>query len=106
MTERIIAIGDVHGCSKALATLVEAIQPTELDTLVFLGDFIDRGPDGRGVLPLGDCGKGQNIRISRLVENHRRKIGTTAKELAELDTSTTRQVGINSALRIWRRRNN
>jgi serine/threonine protein phosphatase 1 len=50
MSERIIAIGDVHGCSKALASLIDAIQPTEADTLVFLGDFIDRGPDSRGVL--------------------------------------------------------
>lgn len=49
-SERIIAIGDVHGCAKALAALIEAIQPTELDTLVFLGDYIDRGPDSRGVL--------------------------------------------------------
>jgi hypothetical protein len=29
MTDRIIAIGDVHGCAKALATLLEAIQPTQ-----------------------------------------------------------------------------
>ena len=50
MTERIIAIGDIHGCAKALTTLVEAIQPTESDTLVFLGDYIDRGPDSRGVI--------------------------------------------------------
>jgi len=50
MIERIIAIGDIHGCSTALATLIEAIQPTELDTLVFLGDYIDRGPDSKGVL--------------------------------------------------------
>jgi serine/threonine protein phosphatase 1 len=51
MTEgRTIAIGDVHGCSAALAALVGAIDPTELDTLVFLGDFIDRGPDSRTVL--------------------------------------------------------
>src|SRR5947207_1987814 len=41
MTERIIAIGDVHGCSAALAALVRAIDPTALDTLVFLGDYID-----------------------------------------------------------------
>jgi serine/threonine protein phosphatase 1 len=47
---RTIAIGDIHGCAKALATLIEAIQPTEMDTLVFLGDYIDRGPDSRGVL--------------------------------------------------------
>ncbi len=51
MTEgRTIAIGDVHGCSAALAALVRAISPTALDTLVFLGDYIDRGPDSRGVL--------------------------------------------------------
>ena len=50
MTDRIIAIGDVHGCSAALGALLEAIQPTQQDTLVFLGDYIDRGPDSRGVL--------------------------------------------------------
>ena len=50
MTDRIIAIGDVHGCAKALASLLEAIQPTQEDTLVFLGDYIDRGPDSRGVV--------------------------------------------------------
>ena len=47
---RIIAIGDIHGCSTALATLIDAIEPTPLDTLVFLGDCIDRGPDSRGVI--------------------------------------------------------
>src|SRR5579871_5070998 len=50
MSERIIAIGDIHGCSKALTSLLETIQPTALDTLVFLGDYIDRGPDSKGVL--------------------------------------------------------
>ena len=44
MTDRIIAIGDVHECAKALVTLFEAIQPTGL------GDYIDRGPDSRGVV--------------------------------------------------------
>lgn len=47
---RIIAVGDIHGCSTALKVLIEAIQPTPLDTLVFLGDYIDRGPDSRGVI--------------------------------------------------------
>src|SRR5215471_1715232 len=43
VTERIVAIGDVHGCSPALASLVRAIDPPALDTLVFLGDYIDGG---------------------------------------------------------------
>ncbi|MGI9457991.1 MAG: metallophosphoesterase family protein [Aeoliella sp.] len=50
MTERVIAIGDVHGCSDALRAIVEAIAPTKTDVIVFLGDCIDRGPDTRGVI--------------------------------------------------------
>lgn len=47
---RTIAIGDVHGCLPALETLLGAIRPQSDDTLIFLGDYIDRGPDSRGVI--------------------------------------------------------
>jgi serine/threonine protein phosphatase 1 len=47
---RTIAIGDIHGCSLALKALVDAIDPGPKDLLVPLGDYIDRGPDSRGVL--------------------------------------------------------
>jgi serine/threonine protein phosphatase 1 len=47
---RTIAIGDIHGCSLALRALASAIDPGPEDLLVFLGDYIDRGPDSRGVL--------------------------------------------------------
>jgi serine/threonine protein phosphatase 1 len=47
---RILAIGDIHGCSRALATLLAAVSPTAEDTLITLGDYVDRGPDSRGVL--------------------------------------------------------
>lgn len=50
MTARTIAIGDIHGCLAALRAVVDAIAPTPEDTLVFLGDYVDRGPDSRGVL--------------------------------------------------------
>lgn len=50
MSSRIIAIGDVHGCSLALKALLEAINPGPEDLLITLGDYIDRGPDSRGVL--------------------------------------------------------
>jgi serine/threonine protein phosphatase 1 len=46
----VIAIGDIHGDSAALAQLLDDIRPTEHDTLVILGDVIDRGPDSRGVI--------------------------------------------------------
>jgi len=47
---RTIAIGDIHGCSKALAAVIASLDPESTDTLVFLGDYVDRGPDSRGVL--------------------------------------------------------
>ena len=47
---RKIAIGDTHGCSVALAALIEAIDPKPEDTIIPLGDFVDRGIDSRGVL--------------------------------------------------------
>lgn len=48
--KRTIAIGDIHGCSIALSAIIEAIGPTVDDTLVFLGDYVDRGIDSKGVL--------------------------------------------------------
>ena len=37
---------DIHGCSKTLKFLIEErVQPSLADTLVFLGDYIDRGPN-------------------------------------------------------------
>jgi serine/threonine protein phosphatase 1 len=50
MASRTIAMGDIHGCAAALAALVEAVRPGPDDSLVTLGDYIDRGPDSRGVL--------------------------------------------------------
>lgn len=50
MTGRTFAIGDVHGCAKALRALIDQIQPTAEDIIVPLGDYVDRGPDSRAVL--------------------------------------------------------
>lgn len=47
---RLLAIGDIHGCRDKLEALLRRIAPETDDTLVFLGDYIDRGPDPRGVI--------------------------------------------------------
>jgi serine/threonine protein phosphatase 1 len=48
------AIGDIHGSLKELETLIRHLQRVEgfsnEDTLVFVGDYIDRGPDSKGVI--------------------------------------------------------
>lgn len=43
-------VGDIHGCAKALRTLLHTIAPTADDEVVFLGDYVDRGPDSPDVV--------------------------------------------------------
>ncbi|HLW71990.1 MAG TPA: metallophosphoesterase family protein [Candidatus Binataceae bacterium] len=49
---RLFAIGDVHGCADELAVMLKALELRAGDTIVFVGDYIDRGPDARGVVEL------------------------------------------------------
>ncbi|WP_125257747.1 metallophosphoesterase [Brevundimonas fluminis] len=49
------AIGDVHGCLDLLDGLLQAIVTDTDDddrprTVIFLGDYVDRGPNSRGVI--------------------------------------------------------
>ncbi|MGQ0456071.1 MAG: metallophosphoesterase family protein [Hyphomicrobium sp.] len=65
---RIYSVGDIHGCSDLLAKLHDLIsddlheRPHSNTHVVYLGDYIDRGPDSNGVLemlsrspPIGDA---------------------------------------------------
>jgi serine/threonine protein phosphatase 1 len=47
---RTLAIGDIHGCTRALDTLLAEVQPSPEDLIVTLGDYVDRGPDSRGAI--------------------------------------------------------
>ena len=47
---RLIAIGDIHGHLNKLRHLLDRIGPTPEDRLVFLGDYVDRGPDSHAVV--------------------------------------------------------
>ncbi len=51
MAADIYAIGDIHGNLELLQRLLEKIQPDlARDQLVFMGDYIDRGPTPKGVV--------------------------------------------------------
>lgn len=64
--KRIYAIGDIHGCVEQLRDLLQQIAedaalapatepatgPVTENVLVTLGDYVDRGPDSRGVLEI------------------------------------------------------
>jgi serine/threonine protein phosphatase 1 len=44
------AIGDIHGCLEPLRRLMDQIHLSEMDEVVFIGDYVDRGPDSKGVI--------------------------------------------------------
>ncbi|MCX7847788.1 MAG: serine/threonine protein phosphatase [bacterium] len=48
--KRYIAIGDIHGCTRQLRALLDRLSPQPDDLVIFLGDYIDRGPDTPGTL--------------------------------------------------------
>lgn len=69
MPARTIAIGDVHGCASALEALLAAIAPAPDDTIITLGDYVNRGSDSRLVLDrlitlAGEC------RLVPILGNH------------------------------------
>jgi len=47
---KIFAIGDIHGCLSHLERLIGMLTIRQEDLLVFIGDYIDRGPDSKGVV--------------------------------------------------------
>ena len=42
--------GDIHGCLKSFENLLDRLSPTKNDTVITLGDYVDRGPDSCGVV--------------------------------------------------------
>lgn len=48
--KRYLAIGDIHGCYDALRTLCEFVGLRDDDTLITLGDYVNRGPNTHAVL--------------------------------------------------------
>jgi serine/threonine protein phosphatase 1 len=42
--------GDIHGCLAEVRYLIEQLPLEQSDRVVFLGDYIDRGPESKGVV--------------------------------------------------------
>lgn len=72
--KRVYAIGDIHGCAEMLTSLLDTIADDIDDlanaTLVFLGDYIDRGPDSRAVVDRLLELKTSNVETYFLKGNH------------------------------------
>lgn len=79
-------MGDVHGCVRELrAVLKRAVQ--EADHLVFLGDYVDRGPASRTVLDeLVDVWRASPDRTTFLRGNHDAAFLRVIETGTEVDT--------------------
>jgi serine/threonine protein phosphatase 1 len=70
------AVGDIHGRSDLLGDLLAEIEVDAAEsgpgrrTLVFLGDYVDRGPDSRGVVEMLISGLPQGFDVYFLKGNH------------------------------------
>lgn len=68
---RNIAISDIHGCLRTFKRLVEdQVGLTHSDTLYLLGDYVDRGPDSKGVLDYIMQLSEDGYRVNCLKGNH------------------------------------
>jgi len=69
---KIFALGDIHGCISFLEDLIAKItvDPKD-DQIVFIGDYVDRGPDTKGVVEFILELK-EKYRVTCLIGNHER----------------------------------
>jgi serine/threonine protein phosphatase 1 len=70
MPGRILAISDIHGNKRTFLALLDRIALTKNDELYLLGDFIDRGPDSKGVIDAIWKLQDQHYRVYCLKGNH------------------------------------
>lgn len=88
-------IGDVHGCSKALRSLIEALQLGSKDEVIFVGDYIDRGPNSRDVIDQVLSLK-QQCQVTALRGNHEVMLQGVA--ICDMDPATWMRSGGNATV--------
>ena len=72
INNRIIIVGDIHGCIEELNELMHKINLQPSDALYFIGDLIDRGPDSAGVVKrCRDLSLNYNVKL--ILGNHEEK---------------------------------
>ncbi len=103
MAPRTIAIGDIHGCSRALQTVLAAVKPRPEDRIVTLGDYVNRGPDSRGVLEQLMALERQCVLVALLGNHDQTMLDAGAVALAGDQFARLRDRGDSSIVVDWLR---
>jgi serine/threonine protein phosphatase 1 len=75
--ERLYAVGDIHGCAALLDALLEKINADAAGKkrrLIFLGDYVDRGEDSKGVIDRLMAIRGREPETIFLKGNHEQAV--------------------------------
>ncbi len=82
---RTLAIGDIHGCLVPLKKLWETIDPQPEDCIIFMGDYVDRGPECKAVIDFLIRLQMQDLNIIFLSGNHEEKFALARINYIELE---------------------
>jgi serine/threonine protein phosphatase 1 len=80
---RTLAIGDIHGCLAPLKQIWNIIDPQPEDRIIFMGDYVDRGPDCKGVIDFLIGLQQQDFNITFLSGNHEEKFFLSEMDLTD-----------------------
>jgi len=99
---RIFAVGDIHGCCQKLKVLLDRLplDPAK-DFLIFLGDYLNRGPDSRQVLSLLLEVRRKVRNVVFLLGNHEYGLLEYARSGDPDDLRTLRPLGVEATLKSY-----
>ena len=95
MPNRIIAVGDIHGEFRMLELLMNKLDVQKKDELIFVGDYIDRGPDSKAVIneiiklkrykkAVTIRGNHESMALNAIFQNKHEPLGTLETEAGKL----------------------
>ena len=77
------AISDIHGHARTFGALLDRLHFSTADELFLLGDYIDRGPDSRGVIDKILALRAAGYRVNCLRGNHEAMLNAALRDPAE-----------------------
>jgi len=101
-TGKLFAVGDIHGCHDKLVRLLDRLPfVPSTDAIVFLGDYLNRGPKSRQVLERLMDVERQCPRAVFLLGNHERALLEYARTGEQVLLQTLRSWGVEATLQSY-----